>query len=174
MHKHRQWSAESATAELEIPMDITSAQKLCSGSFMDWVSMAGQLHASITSQSTTPNSGYYSYKEGPSTFVHIVYICVNTISRPLAIFWWWFSLFKFMLILKILSTLKNYSVDSHITQLDHEVYVGSVDIPPTGQAAINHGDTKPIRIPPQHLRSLEWVRNVQVTTSWLACCQICF
>lgn len=60
-----------------------------------------------------------------------------------------------MLILKILSTLKNSRVGSHITQLDHEVYIGSVDIPPTGQAAINHGDTKPIRIPPQHLRSLE-------------------
>lgn len=60
-----------------------------------------------------------------------------------------------MLILKILSTLKNSRVGSHITQLDHEVYVGFVDIPPTGQAAINYGDTKPIRIPPQHLRSLE-------------------
>ena len=34
------------------PLALTAAQKLCTGSFMAWVSMAEQLHASLTSPST--------------------------------------------------------------------------------------------------------------------------
>jgi len=64
-HRVLRWMVRKSSqlsADSKLPLALISAQKLCGGSIMGWVSMAQQPHANLTAQSTMPRVGWSGVK----------------------------------------------------------------------------------------------------------------